>query len=114
VRAGGLAWLTIRVTGVLLAVLVLLHFAVTHLFTDVAETGSAFVAERWESGIVAATDWVMLVAAVLHGAAGVWMVLDDYASPAELAWARRALVALAVGMVAVGTLTLLSVLADRG
>ncbi len=109
-RRPGLAYLTIRVTAVLLAVLVLLHFAVTHLFTDVADTGSAFVAERWESGIVAATDWVMLVAAVLHGAAGVWMVLDDYASPARLTWARRALGGLAVLMIAVGTWTLLTVL----
>jgi succinate dehydrogenase hydrophobic anchor subunit len=110
----GLAWLTIRVTGVLLAVLVLLHFAVTHLLTDVADTGSAFVAERWESGIVAATDWVMLVAGVLHGAAGIWTVLDDYASPSRLASARRALVGLAVVMIGLGTWTLLSVLADRG
>jgi succinate dehydrogenase hydrophobic anchor subunit len=106
----GLAWLTIRLSGVLLAVLVLLHFAVTHLLTDVAETGSAFVADRWESGVVAATDWVMLVAAVLHGAAGVWTVLDDYASPRRLAWARPALGTLAVVMIALGTWTLLSVL----
>ena len=106
----GLAWLTIRVTGVLLAVLVLLHFAVTHLLTDVGDTGSAFVADRWQSGIVAATDWVMLVAAVLHGAAGVWTVLDDYAAPRRLAWPRRALVVLAAAMIAIGTWTLLVVL----
>ena len=105
-----MAYLTIRHTAVLLAVLVLLHFAVTHLFTDVGETGSAFVAERWESGLVAATDWVMLVAAVLHGGAGVWTVLDDYASPARLVWARRGLVVLGGLMVAIGTWTLVAVL----
>ena len=112
--SGGIAWLTIRVTGVVLAILVLLHFALTHLLTDVAETGSAFVAERWESGIVAATDWVMLVAAVLHGAAGVWTVLGDYASPRGLHVARPVLLAAAAAMIGLGTWTLLSVLADRG
>ena len=106
----GVAWLTLRVTGVLLAVLVLVHFAVTHLFTDVAETGSAFVAERWQSGIVAATDWVMLVAAVVHGAAGVSTVVDDYASPVRRTVARCGLVALAGLLITIGTWTLLTVL----
>lgn len=106
-----LVWLTIRVTAVLLAVLVLTHFAVTHLLTDVAETGSAFIATRWESGLVAATDWLMLVAAVVHGALGAWAVaVDHVGSPVRRAWLRRALVALSLLLVAGGTATILAVL----
>jgi len=106
------AWLLIRLTAVVLAVLVLTHFALTHLINDVAMTDSAFVAARWQSGIVAAADWLMLVAAVVHGGAGVWTITDDYLTPGG----RRRAVRLAIAgggtaMVVGGTITLLVVLA---
>lgn len=111
-RAGpSVAWLTIRVTAVVLAVLVPAHFAVTHLLTDVAETDSAFIASRWQSGVVAATDWLMLVAAVLHGGAGTWAIIDDHVgSPARRRWLRRSVGLLGAVMIAAGTATLLAVL----
>jgi succinate dehydrogenase / fumarate reductase membrane anchor subunit len=106
-----LAWLTIRITAVLLAILVLAHFAVTHLLTDVAETDSAFVAARWQSGVVAATDWLMLVAAVLHGGAGTWAIVDDYVtSRGRRLWLRRAVAVCGAAMIAGGTTTLVVVL----
>jgi succinate dehydrogenase hydrophobic membrane anchor protein len=106
-----LAWLTIRVTGIVLAVLVLAHFAATHLLTDVAGTDSTFIATRWESGLVAATDWLMLVAAVLHGVTGAWTIANDYVRPTGLRTGiRAALVAAGAAMVAGGTWTLLVVL----
>ena len=74
-RAG---YLTIRVTGVLLAVLALGHFALTHLVHDVAETGSAFLAERWATALWVAWDAVMLAAALLHAAAGMAVLVRDY------------------------------------
>ncbi len=74
-RAG---YLTIRVTGVLLAVLALGHFALTHLVHDVAETGSAFIAERWATALWVAWDAVMLGAALLHATAGMAVLVRDY------------------------------------
>lgn len=106
-----LAWLTIRLTAVLLAVLVIAHFAVTHILVDVAETDSGFIAERWQSGLIAATDWLMLVAAVLHGAAGAWTITGDYVpSRVRRDRIRSAVAVLAVAMIVGGTLTLLVVL----
>ena len=106
-----LAWLTIRLTAVLLGVLVIAHFAMTHLLVDVAETDSAFIAERWQSGLIAATDWLMLVAAALHGAAGAWTITGDYVRPGlRRDWIRGFVAVLAVAMVAGGTWTLLVVL----
>ena len=68
----------VRVTGLILAVLVLGHFALTHITTDVAETGSDFIARRWGSVLWVLWDWAMLTAAMLHGAAGVWIIIEDY------------------------------------
>ncbi len=106
-----LAWLAIRATALLLAVLVLVHFAVTHLVNDVAATDSAFVAERWQSGVVAATDWLMLVSAVVHGASGVWVMSDEYVrSPGRRRSLRALVAALGTLMIVGGTATLLVVL----
>ena len=111
-RRPSTAWLLIRMTALLLAVLVLTHFALTHLITDVAMTDSAFVAARWQSGLVAAADWVMLVAAVVHGGAGAWTITDDYSMPGgRRRIVRVAIAGLGTAMVLGGTATLLTVLA---
>lgn len=109
-RRPSLAWITIRLTALALAILVLTHFAVTHLFTDVAKTDSAFVAERWQSGLVATTDWVMLVTAVLHAGAGLWTVVDEYVRLSRRPAIRAAMVIVGAAMVIGGTATLLVVL----
>jgi succinate dehydrogenase hydrophobic anchor subunit len=106
---GVLTWLVVRVTGLLLAVLVLGHFAVTHIVTDVAETGSEFVAERWGSTIVLGWDWLMLAAAVLHGAAGLRVIVVEYAGPRRVRLLSAGLFALSGAMVALGTVTILRV-----
>lgn len=112
--AGGgasLARVVIRLTAGILAILVLAHFAATHILTDVAETGSAFVAERWSSGLIAALDWVMLATATAHGIAGAWIVTGDLvAAGRRRDGIRTALVALGVAMVTAGSATLLVVL----
>jgi succinate dehydrogenase hydrophobic anchor subunit len=76
-RAG---YLTIRVTGVMLAVLALGHFAATHVANDVADTGSSFIAQRWATGLWVTWDAMMLATALLHGAAGLSVLIRDYRS----------------------------------
>lgn len=77
-RGRAISWLVVRLTGLFLSVLVLGHFALTHIVTDVADTGASFVARRWSSTLWLAWDWLMLASAVVHGAAGVWIAIDDY------------------------------------
>src|SRR5205085_2255141 len=43
------SWLFMRISGVALVVLALLHFALTHLINDVAQTNSGFVSDRWHN-----------------------------------------------------------------
>jgi succinate dehydrogenase hydrophobic anchor subunit len=78
------AFLVMRVTAVALAVLVLGHFAVTHLVHDVADTGSSFVVRRWSSALWVAWDWTMLAAALAHAGAGIWLLIDEQAPAVRL------------------------------
>ena len=71
-------YLTIRVTGVMLAVLALGHYGLTHIITDVAETDASFVARRWSSVLWVTWDGLLLGTALLHAAAGLMAVLRDY------------------------------------
>lgn len=75
-------YVLLRVTGLMLSVLVLGHFAVTHFVTDVARDDSAFVARRFSSILWITWDATMLAAALAHGAAGVRLALADYSADA--------------------------------
>lgn len=71
------AFVLVRVTALMLAVLVLGHFAVTHVVTDVAETDSSFVLRRWSTGLWIAWDSTMLIAALTHAGCGLWLMIDQ-------------------------------------
>lgn len=71
-------YLTIRVTGVMLAVLALGHFGLTHIVNDVAETDSSFVARRWSSVLWVTWDGLLLGTTLLHAGAGLVTVVRDY------------------------------------
>lgn len=71
-------YITIRVTGVLLAGLALGHFALTHLLNDVAATNSSFIARRWGSVLWVAWDGLLLASALVHASAGLLAVVRDY------------------------------------
>jgi succinate dehydrogenase hydrophobic anchor subunit len=88
-RSRTVSYLLVRVTGALLAILVLGHFALTHVFADVADTGSAFIGRRWASAFWLAWDWTMLGAAFAHAGAGMWVVIDDYTPEAGRRRRRR-------------------------
>ena len=97
-RSRAVAYLVVRVTGALLAVLVLGHFALTHVVEDVADTGSAFIGRRWASAFWLLWDWAMLGAAFAHAGAGVWVVIDDHTPDPRRRRARRRLLVAACGV----------------
>lgn len=92
-------YLTIRVTGALLAVLALGHYGLTHIVHDVADTDAAFITDRWSSALWIVWDGLLLGTALLHAVAGVSTVIRDHRPDA--ASAKRWI------LVSVGVTTLL-------
>ena len=73
------AWLFMRVSGVLLLFLVLIHLYVMHFVgTGVERVDFDFVAARWTNAGWKTFDWLLLFLALLHGANGLRIVIDDY------------------------------------
>ncbi|CAN5688438.1 succinate dehydrogenase hydrophobic membrane anchor subunit [soil metagenome] len=72
-------WFFMRISGVILLFLVLIHLYVMHLVgSGVERVGFDFVAERWANVGWRAFDWVLLVLALLHGVNGLRIIIDDY------------------------------------
>jgi succinate dehydrogenase / fumarate reductase membrane anchor subunit len=100
-------YVLLRVTGLMLSVLVLGHFAVTHFVTDVARDDSAFVARRLSSVVWVAWDATMLGAAIAHGAAGVRLALSDYSADAgRRRFLERCVVGFAVVLFVLGVIAI--------
>jgi succinate dehydrogenase / fumarate reductase membrane anchor subunit len=72
-------WFFMRLSGVILLFLVLIHIYVVHLVGEgVERVDFAFVADRWDNVGWKTFDWTMLVLALLHGANGLRIIIDDY------------------------------------
>ncbi|MDQ4064487.1 MAG: succinate dehydrogenase hydrophobic membrane anchor subunit [Actinomycetota bacterium] len=73
------SWFFMRISGVVVLLLVLIHLYVMHVMDGGVERVSfAFVAERWDNVGWKTFDWIMLFLALLHGANGLRIVIDDY------------------------------------
>ena len=72
-------WLFMRISGVILMFLVLIHLYIMHLVDEgVERVNFAFVAERWEGVGWRSFDWLLLFLALLHGANGSRVIIEDY------------------------------------
>jgi succinate dehydrogenase / fumarate reductase membrane anchor subunit len=105
-RSGLAVWLSVRITGLLLVVLVFAHFAYTHLIHDVADTNAAFVSSYMRSPLFLAWDLSMLILALLHGVAGSWVIIREYTAKWR-SYLHITLVLLVSLMFVLGTLALI-------
>jgi succinate dehydrogenase / fumarate reductase, membrane anchor subunit len=72
-------WFFMRISGVLLLFLVLIHLYIMHLVGEgVERVDFAFVARRWDNVGWKSFDWLLLVLALLHGVNGLRIIVDDY------------------------------------
>lgn len=99
------SWFFMRISGVVLLFLVLIHLYVMHVMDGGVERVSfAFVAERWDNIGWKTFDWIMLFLALLHGANGLRIVIDDYVqTPGTRAAVKTALYTATVILMIMGT-----------
>ena len=103
------SWAFMRLSGLALVLLALVHFAITHIVTDVARTNYDFVAHRWHNPAWRVFDWLLLVLALGHGANGLRWIVDDYVRRPRPRRAVKALLyGLTAALVVAGTLTILA------
>lgn len=103
------SWLFMRLSGLVLVFLALLHFAITHVLNDVVHTDYRFVANRWDNPLWQLFDWLLLALALLHGANGArWVVEDSVRNPAAQAAAKVVLYTLSAALLAFGTFTIVT------
>jgi succinate dehydrogenase / fumarate reductase membrane anchor subunit len=103
------SWFFMRVSGLILLFLALLHFSITHIINDVVETDAQFVAERWDNPMWRIFDWALLALALGHGLNGLRYIIDDYVrKPANRAWVKAVLYSLSLGLFAYGSLTIIT------
>lgn len=101
------SWFFMRISGLVLVFLSLLHFSITHIINDVVETDAAFVANRWDNPLWRLNDWVLLALAMAHGLNGVRWSLDDYIrSTPKRAAAKAVLYTVSGALFAYGTFTI--------
>ncbi len=101
------SWLFMRVSGLALVFLALLHFAITHVLNDVTATDFGFVARRWRSPLWRIFDWSLLALALMHGLNGLRWIIDDYVRrPGVRATTKAVLYTITGLLFAYGTLTI--------
>ncbi len=103
------SWAYMRLSGLLLLFFALVHFAITHVVNDVADTDYDFVAERWHNPAWRMFDWLLLVLALSHGLNGLRWIVDDYVRrPGPRQAVKAVLYGLTAVLVVVGTFTVLA------
>ena len=103
------SWFFMRISGLILLFLALIHFSLTHILHDVVDTDFGFVQRRWHNLGWRIFDWSLLALALGHGLNGLRMIIDDYVrSPAKRAATKAFLYSLSGVLFAYGTLVIFS------
>ncbi len=98
-----------RISGLVLVFLALIHFAIMHIANDVVATNAKFVAHRWSNPMWRMFDWSLLALGLLHGVNGVRLITDDYVRNPRTRAATKALVYTATTFLFLyGTLTIIT------
>jgi succinate dehydrogenase / fumarate reductase, membrane anchor subunit len=82
-------WLFMRLSGIVLLFLAVGHVLIMHVMEEgVERVDFDFVVERWSGGFWRTWDWLMLSLALLHGLAGLRVIIMDYVGRPgwRLAW----------------------------
>jgi succinate dehydrogenase / fumarate reductase, membrane anchor subunit len=102
-------WFFMRISGLVLVVLALGHFTLTHIVNDVTNTNAQFVADRWQNPLWRTYDWALLTLALFHGLNGLRVITEDYVrSPGKRAAVKAVLYTVAGTLFVYGTITIVT------
>jgi succinate dehydrogenase / fumarate reductase, membrane anchor subunit len=96
-----LAFLFMRVSGVLLLVLAVGHMMIQHVLNSSTNLSIMFVAQQWNSWGWKTYDMLLLIFAYLHGINGFRNVLEDYVHN------RRAIKVINIGLAIFAVITII-------
>ena len=103
------AWVFMRLSGILLLVLALVHLFYMHVLNSVMTIDFQFVARRYETPFWRTFDLMMLWLALIHGLNGLRTVVIDYVRPRGWRFASLAVIyVIAFVFLALGSLVILT------
>jgi succinate dehydrogenase / fumarate reductase membrane anchor subunit len=104
------AWYYMRLSGVALFVMALLHFSLQHFVSDPSTQNANWIfTQRWNSVFWRTFDWLMLVFVMTHGFLGIRTVTMDYLKGGRRTLALSALYLLGAVVFAMGTIVVFTV-----
>jgi succinate dehydrogenase / fumarate reductase membrane anchor subunit len=104
------SWFFMRISGIVLLFLVLIHLYIMHLVdAGVERVNFEFVSARWDNVGWKSFDWILLFLALLHGVNGLRIIVDDYVrSPGLRTAIKGALYTVATILMIIGTAVIIT------
>jgi succinate dehydrogenase / fumarate reductase membrane anchor subunit len=103
-------WYYMRLSGVALFVLALIHFSVMHFVFDPSQEKSGWIfSERWNNVLLRSFDWLLLMMVITHAFLGVRTVTMDYLHGGRRTLALTALYLVGIVVFVMGTTVVLTV-----
>ncbi len=103
------SWYFMRISGLALVFLAIIHLVVMHVSNDVSQTSYDFVANRYQNPFWRVYDLLLLSLALFHGLNGLRVIIDDYVrnNAWRLAW-QTFVAVIAVVFWITGTITVVT------
>ena len=104
------AWYFMRLSGVALFALALIHFSLQHFVFDPSQQTSTWIFnQRWNSLFWRGFDWLLLMMVLFHSFLGIRTVTMDYLKGGRRTLALMLLYLVGVVLFAMGTIVVFSV-----
>jgi succinate dehydrogenase / fumarate reductase membrane anchor subunit len=104
------SWYFMRLSGVALFVLALVHFSLQHFITDPKDQTATWIfTQRWNQLFWRGFDWLLLVFVILHAFLGIRTVTMDYVKGGRRTLLLSLLYLLGAVVFAMGTIVVFTV-----
>ena len=104
------AWYYMRISGVGLFVMALIHYSVMHFVFDPAQQNAQWIFDtRWNSVLLRSFDWLFLLLVLSHAFLGIRTITMDYLRGGRRTLALMALYLLGMVVFVMGTTVVMTV-----